>query len=368
MALKQTPLHAAHVSVGAKMVDFAGWDMPVFYRSILEEHKAVRRGAGIFDVSHMGEFFITGPDSGAFLNYVFTNEIMSAAPGTAIYTHMLNEKGGVIDDAIVYRLGGGVDMVVVNASRIEDDWAWMKKISERFNVKLTNDSEKWGIIALQGPSARKVGGAIHSRIPALHRFNLGQFTWNSHEMIVASTGYTGEDGFEFIAPNAALTPLWDALMDAAQKENVAPFAACGLGARDTLRLEAGFPLWGHELNLETTPLESGHGWVLKWAKDFSGKEALEEQKKIGVTRKLFGFMGNTPGPIPRAEAVIWTKQGKKAGIVTSGSFSPTLSKPIAMGYVDKEFWAETDFEIEVGGRKLSASVTKLPFYKAVMKE
>lgn len=362
--LKQTPLHSVHTHSGAKMVDFAGWDMPVFYRSILEEHKAVRRGAGMFDVSHMGQIFVSGKESGQFLNAVFTNEILSAPVGAAIYTHMLNEQGGVIDDVIVYRLTDKTDLIVANASRIEADWNWLKRQSERFQVSLNNESPNFGIIALQGPLARKIAAPISARAAQLHRFSLCQTVWKGHELIIAGTGYTGEDGFEFICPNEALAQLWDALLDAARKENAAPFSPCGLGARDTLRLEAGFPLWGHELGENITPLEAGYGWVVKWQKDFIGKAALVAQKQKGLERKIFGFLGLAPGPLPRAEAAILTEDGKEAGVVTSGTFSPTLAKPIAAGFLRKEFWTRTEFKIGSGERLLPAVLTPLPFYKA----
>lgn len=364
-ALKETPLHSAHVFMKAKMQEFAGWDMPICYNSILDEHRAVRLGTGMFDVSHMGQIFVAGKESGQFLNHLLTNEILSAPLGSAIYSHMANEKGGVIDDVIVYRITQKTDLVVVNASRIEADWNWMRKAAENFEVALSDESPNYGIIALQGPSACKMAKGVNTKIALLNRFGLCQIAWKSHEMIVARTGYTGEDGFEFIAPKEILKELWDFFNGLAQKEKTALFAPCGLGARDTLRLEAGYPLWGHELGEDITPLEAGYEWVVKWKKNqFIGREALDKQKKEGLTRKLFGFLGNAPGPIPRAHSVLLTLDGKTAGTITSGSFSPMLSKPIAMGFINREFWEQKEFKIDVNGRYLNVSVTGLPFYKA----
>lgn len=347
--------------MGAKVVPFAGFEMPINYRSIIEEHNAVRKGAGLFDVSHMGQIFIGGRQTDEFLDHILTNEIAAAAPGSAVYAHMPNDQGGVIDDLIVYKLSRGMNLLVVNASRIEDDWNWIRSQAKNFMVEFTNESDKYGIIALQGPAAARLAEEISPETAAIATFKVKTIVWNHHEIITARTGYTGEDGFEFIAENEVLVPLWETIAKLGQK--ISPFSPCGLGARDTLRLEAGYPLWGHELNETITPLEASYGWVVKWNKDFIGKKAMENLKTSGLNRKIFGFMGKTAGPIARQGAVIKTPEGKEAGLITSGSFSPTLAKPIALGFLTKNFWGNNDFVLEAGGRALGAQKIKLPFYK-----
>lgn len=360
--LKRTPLYETHQAKGAKFVPFAGWEMPILYRSVLAEHTAVRKGAGLFDVSHMGEFFVNGPEATTFLNHLLTQEIVAPAVGAAIYAHMLNTNGGVIDDLIVYKIAEDKNLLVVNASRIEADWQWIKEQAKGFAVELQNQSDDYGIIAVQGPRAVQVAAQVNSRLSQINRFHLAQIRWQSHDIIAARTGYTGEDGFEFIAPNEALPELWNLLEKAAQ--HCSPFAPCGLGSRDTLRLESGYPLWGHELNENITPLETNCAWVVKFQKhDFIGKTALEELKAKGIKRKLFGFIGQKPGPIPREGAAILDAQGNNAGIVSSGGFSPSLGKPIAMGFLNQTHWGSKEVRLNIAGRELPAHVAALPFYK-----
>jgi len=364
LTLKKTPLHELHKNAGAKMAAFGGWDMPIVYTSILEEHKAVREGVGMFDVSHMGQVFVGGPDASKFLNYLLTNEISAQPRGAAIYAHMLNEEGGVIDDLIAYRFKENMDLLVVNASRIDADWSWIQSQTNGFNIQISNESPSYGIIAIQGPAAIRLATKLNPQIAAINRFRVLNVPWENHELIVARTGYTGEDGVEFITANEALPKLWDALEKIAKRENIAPFALCGLGARDTLRLEAGYPLWGHELNEKTTPLEASYEWVVKWKKpSFIGKKAIEKQKEIGLSRKIFGFTSNQRGPMARQGCLILDTDGQRVGIVTSGSFSPTLNKPIAMGFLNKQVWGQKDFQADVHGRMLPISVCELPFYK-----
>ncbi|MBI4369450.1 MAG: glycine cleavage system aminomethyltransferase GcvT [Elusimicrobia bacterium] len=358
--LKRTPLFESHKALNAKLAPFAGYEMPIHYQSIIEEHQAVRRGCGLFDVSHMGEFWIHGTQAGKFLNFILTNEIAAAPEGAAVYAHMTNERGGVIDDLIAYKISSERYLLVVNASRIEADWAWVKTHAAPFDVEISNESPGYGILALQGPRAMPLAGSLIPKISAIERFKLGVFSIAGGEVIVARTGYTGEDGVELIAKNEQLPFLWEAITHAGAK--FGPFSACGLGCRDTLRLEAGFPLWGHELGEMITPLEAGYGWVIKWDKDFIGKGALLEQKNGALNRKIFGLMGKSAGPVARQGAVIKTREGQNAGIVTSGSFAPSLGKPIALGFLDKPYWEQTDFVLENTGRQLMASVSKLPFY------
>ncbi|MBI2070265.1 MAG: glycine cleavage system aminomethyltransferase GcvT [Elusimicrobia bacterium] len=361
--LKRTPLYEIHKTLGAKMVPFAGYEMPISYRSIIDEHNAVRKGAGLFDVSHMGQIFAGGLKSGAFLNYLLTNEIENQPLGSAVYTHMSNKTGGVIDDLIVYKFSERMNLLVVNASRIATDWAWIKDHGKDFEVELSDESPNYGIAALQGPAAAGLAAAWQSETQKIGRFKAGVIPWHGRDVIIARTGYTGEDGFEFIAPNDVIADLWDSLARLGRSSG-APFEACGLGARDTLRLEAGYPLWGHELDEHITPVEAGYDWVVKWSKpDFIGKSALEAMKRQGPSRKIFGFAGKTAGPVARQGCAILTPNGQQAGIVTSGSFSPTLGKPIALGFLNKEFWGQTDFVLKQGERSLNAQVAALPFYK-----
>lgn len=362
--LKKTPLHDFHVKAQAKMAEFGGWEMPIVYSSIIKEHQAARQGVGIFDVSHMGQIFAGGHDAAKFLNHILTNEITAAPRGSAIYAHLTNEKGGVIDDLIVYRMSEKMDLLVVNASRVEDDWQWIQKKATGFNVTLNNESANFGIVAVQGPKALPLVAKLIAQTAAIDRFRVLILPWENHEIIFARTGYTGEDGFELIAENQIIPKLWETLIHIAHKEGIEPFALCGLGARDTLRLEAGYPLWGHELNNETTPLEAGYEWVIKWQKPFFiGRDAIKKQKEEGLKRKIFGLSSDQKGPIPRSGCRVLTNTGKLVGQVTSGSFSPTLAKPIALAFLNKEAWSETDFQIDVNGRILPVKIVPLPFYK-----
>lgn len=361
-ALKRTPLYEIHKTLGAKLVPFAGYEMPIVYKSILDEHRAVRTGAGLFDVSHMGQIFVAGAETSKFLDHLLTNDISGAPLGSAVYAHLCNERGGVIDDLIAYKLSERSNLLVVNASRIEADWNWIKTQAQGFKVELSDESPNYGIIALQGPLAQQVAARLEPKISAIGKMKTGVILWKSHELIVARTGYTGEDGFEFIVENEILAPLWQELSRLGQ--GLSAFGACGLGARDTLRLEAGFPLWGHELGEDITPLEAGYSWVIKWQKpSFIAKQVLENQNQTGLSRKILGFAGTSAGPVPRQGSTILAKAGQKAGLVTSGSFSPTLGKPIALGFVDKDYWNETDFILDTGGRQLPVQTVKLPFYK-----
>ncbi|MEK7287879.1 MAG: glycine cleavage system aminomethyltransferase GcvT [Elusimicrobiota bacterium] len=360
--MKHTALYEIHRALGAKFAPFAGFEMPIVYKSILDEHRAVRAGAGIFDVSHMGQIFVAGPDSCKFLDYLLTNDISAPPIGSAIYAHMPNDRGGVIDDLIVYKLSERNNLLVVNASRIDADWEWIKKHAEGFTVEISDESPHYGIVAIQGPLALKISAQLHPKISEIQKMKVSVIPWKSHDIIAARTGYTGEDGFELIAENEIIAPLWQEIARLGPT-CAGAFSPCGLGARDTLRLEAGFPLWGHELSEDITSLESGYSWVINWNKpSFKSKNILERQKQAGLSRKIFGFAGASAGPVPRQGSLILTKSAQKAGIITSGSFSPTLGKPIAMGFVDKAYWNETNFILDTGGRQLQAQTVKLPFY------
>ncbi|MFC1522509.1 glycine cleavage system aminomethyltransferase GcvT [Elusimicrobiota bacterium] len=368
MTLLKTPLNDIHKASGATLVDFAGWELPIYFSSIINEHKAIRNGAGMFDVSHMGEFIISGKDASRFLDYIFTNDFSSAPVPSAIYTHMLNNDGGVIDDLIAYKLADDSYMLVVNASRIEPDWSWISDRSKDIDVRLENVSDRFGIIALQGPRAMEIARNLCRELANIKKFQWHRFAFNTKDILAGRTGYTGEDGFEFICKNEILASLWKKIEDIVKVNNIQPFLPCGLGARDTLRLEAGFPLWGHELDEKTTPLEVGYSWVVKFKKDkFIGKDALLSQKEKGVNRKLKFAISKARGPMPRNGSQILTAEKKHAGIVTSGGFSPTLEKPIAACFVDKDSLNEKELIIDVAGRSLPVEIlntTPLNHYRS----
>lgn len=365
-ALRTTPLHDRHLALGAKMAPFGGWDMPIQYAGILDEHHAVRQRAGLFDVSHMGEFRLRGPGALALAQRLVTNDVTKLVDGQAQYAVLCDTSGGAVDDLLVYRLADDDVLLVVNAANIEGDWAHVSAVAEAagLDAELTNESDDWALLALQGPEAfhifEKATGIDASDIP-FYRFRAMEAgaVFGAERAIVSHTGYTGEKGLElYLSPEAA-GRAWDALLEAGAEP-------AGLGARDTLRLEAGFCLYGHELDRETTPLEAGLGWVVKPdAADFVGKDALVQQKEAGVPRKLVGLVVEGRG-IPRAGYPITNADGEDVGTVTSGSQSPVLGKGIALGYVPNEerYTAPgTELGIRVRNRVLPAVVTKPPFHK-----
>ena len=356
---KKTCLHQNHLDLGAKIVDFAGFDMPVLYSKILEEHHAVRTHVGIFDVSHMGEFLVNGPDSLDFLQKITTNDISKLFPKKIQYSCFPNEKGGIVDDLLVYCLGENEYMLVVNGANIDKDWNWIVAQKADFDVQLENISDEMALIAVQGPKAVEIVQLVTNidvgKIPYYH-FERGMVA-NVPNLIVSATGYTGEKGFELYVPNYLAPDLWEIFL----KKGAQP---CGLAARDTLRLEMGYCLYGNDIDDSTSPLEANLGWITKFKKDFIGKPVLEQQKKKGVTQKLVGFELLEKG-IPRKDYEILDLEGKKIGRVTSGTQSPSLEKPIGMGYVQKEF-AEIGSEILIQIRKkqVKAKIVRLPFYKS----
>ncbi|MER3554842.1 MAG: glycine cleavage system protein T [Meiothermus sp.] len=348
--MKTTPLHEQHLALGAKMVPFAGFDMPIQYTSITSEHLAVRGLAGMFDVSHMGEFWIRGPQALEFLQYVTLNDVSKLKVGRAQYSMLPNASGGLVDDIYVYRTGETEYLMVVNASNIEKDWLHLKGLIEGFDVELENASEFFALLAVQGPRAAATLQKL-SDTDLLERKKNDTFMakiagkWAR----LARTGYTGEDGYEvFLAPDEVRV-VWKALLDA----DVTP---CGLGARDTLRLEAGFPLYGHELTDETIPLCTPLAWVVKAYKTFHGKEAMMGRPCV---QKLVGLTLETG--IPR-EGYPVVKDKAKVGYITSGTHSPVLKKGIGMAYVNTEL-AETgaSLEVEIRGKTVSATVVETPF-------
>ncbi|HEX7570915.1 MAG TPA: glycine cleavage system aminomethyltransferase GcvT [Verrucomicrobiae bacterium] len=372
--LKRTSLFAAHQKLGAKLVDFGGWEMPVQYTSITDEHLAVRNAAGLFDISHMGEVTVSGPVAVAFLNSVLTNDIRKLASGQGQYTLMCNERGGVIDDLYAYRLSVNVYFLVINASRIEADVAWLQAQAAKFSggeVNLTDASHHYAAIAVQGPKVKNficqcIPGASASvfqvnAVTDLKKNQIAGFSFDNHNIFVARTGYTGEDGFEIIGPDSVIQHLWDKILSVGAPFGIKP---CGLGARDTLRTEVCYPLYGHELDEQTTPIEAGVGFFVALDKgEFNGRAALAEQKANGTKKKLVAFKMTEKSAPPRPHYPIWAN-GANVGIVTSGTQSPSLNVGIGMGYVPAEFAKpDTKIEVEIRGRRFAAVIVTKPIFK-----
>ena len=360
--LKKTALYEAHKKLGARLVEFGGWEMPVQYGGIVEEHKAVREAAGVFDISHMGEFFATGPWAKSFLNELLTNDIEKLALGQGQYTLMLNEQGGVIDDLIIYRLVEGEYFLVVNASKIDEDRAWMEKKIPA-GVNFSDKSNSYSALALQGPKALEIARALFGAgWPEPKRNEITKYSWNCQEILAARTGYTGEDGVELFFANEIADKLLFALLEVGKPFGLKP---CGLGARDTLRLEACLPLNGNDLSEKRTPLEAGLGIFVSLTKpaSFPGKDVLLRQKSEGLKEKLIAFRLKDKGPPPRPHYLLF-QGATQVGEVTSGAPSPTLGYGIGLGYV-KVDCAEpgTTLELEVRGTRVPVEVIKKPFYK-----
>ncbi len=360
--LKQTPLASAHTQLGARMVDFAGWFMPVQYRSIVTEHNAVRTKVGIFDVSHMGEFWIQGSGATEFLQQMVANDVTRlTAPNTALYTQMCNDEGGTVDDLIVYRLDSGY-MLVVNASNIEKDWKWLSSHATRStNVKMTNISDQTALLALQGPAAVNLLASLAGdHIKDIPSFHYGDGLIDGIKAAWGRTGYTGEDGFEIFVDIDKVEALWNTLLEKGQPAGIEP---CGLGARDTLRLEATLPLYGHELDDTTGPLEAGLGWSVKLDKgDFIGSTVLRNQKENGLPKQMVCL--RTDGrALPRQGYSVYNGD-TKIGTVTSGSQGIFVGYPIACAFVPPEFAkVGTKLAVEIRESKVAAEVVKRPFYK-----
>jgi len=366
--LKRTPLYEMHLKYGARMVPFGGWDMPVQYTGVMEEHRAVREAAGLFDVSHMGEFELKGPQALELIQLVSVNNAAKLEIGQVQYSLMCYENGTIVDDILVYRLGENHYWLVVNAGNIDKDWDWVNYCLNRSglkNLELKNLSPEVGQIAIQGPLARQI---MKDLVPNVVLDEL-KFYWAKTGVTVAGikslvfsrTGYTGEDGFEIYCKKEDAVALWEALMEAGEDLGLVP---AGLGARDTLRFEAKLPLYGHEINDNLTPLEAGLGFFVKLKKgtDFIGKAALEAQKEKGLERKLVGFEMIERG-IARGGYEI-AKDGTVVGFVTTGSFSPTLQKNIGLGYVPvaiSDLGAE--FDVIIRGKAVKAKIVETPFYQ-----
>jgi aminomethyltransferase len=355
----ETPLFKKHQELNASMVDFANYRMPLQYSSIFEETKTVRNSAGLFDVSHMGEIEISGQDATEFINYLVTFDISKLNKFQAKYTVMLNENGGIIDDILVYNLPGKY-LIVVNAANQKKDFDWVEKKSKS-NVKIRNASKEYFQLALQGPLSERIIKKIAKNDPSdLQFYHAKEENLVGTKILLSRTGYTGEDGFEIYGKSEEAEKIWDKIMEEGRKDGLSP---CGLGARDLLRLEMGYCLYGDDITMETTPLEAGLSWVVSLDKEgFIGKEALLKQKKEGIKRKLVGIW--VPGKrIPRHGYKILVK-GEKVGLITSGNYSPNLGDSIAMGYIGRPYEKEgTKVEIEIRNTIIEGEVTGLPFWK-----
>ncbi len=376
--LKRTPLFAAHQRLGGRLIEFGGWEMPVQYSSIVDEHLAVRRAGGLFDICHMGEVSVSGPGALAFLNHLLTNDAAKLAVGQGQYTLMCHERGGVIDDLYAYRVGEKEFLLIINASRIDADVPWMEQQlaswPQRAQVQLKNQSDALGAVALQGPRVRGfiddvfpgpfTGGAKVGKASELKKNEItitqlaGQAVW------IGCTGYTGEDGFEVIAPAGIIEGIWNQLLAAGHAHGLQP---AGLGARDTLRTEVCYPLYGHELDENTTPIQAGVGFFVALDKgEFIGRAVLAEQKAKGTAKKCVAFKMTDKSAPPRPHYAIWSTgaDAAKIGDVVSGTQSPSLNLGIGLGYVPPDFAKPgTPIEIEIRGRRSSAVVVAKPIYR-----
>jgi aminomethyltransferase len=359
--MKTTALTNTHISLGAKMVPFAGYNMPVSYKGLNDEHHTVRNGVGVFDVSHMGEFILKGPHALDLIQKVTSNDASVLTDGKAQYSCFPNNEGGIVDDLIVYRIDAETYMLVVNASNIEKDWNWIKE-NDTWNVDIKNISDNTSLLAIQGPKAinvlQKLTGVNLTEIP-YYAFVKGKFN-GVDNVVISNTGYTGAGGFELYFDNEYAEKMWTDIFEAGQEFDIKPI---GLGARDTLRLEMGFCLYGNDINDSTSPIEAGLGWITKFTKEFTNRKNIEQQKLNGVTTKLVGFEMIDRG-IPRHDYEIADANGNIIGKVTSGTQSPTLNKAIGMGYVNTEFSKpETEIFILIREKAIKAKVCKLPFLK-----
>ncbi|MBI4437262.1 MAG: glycine cleavage system aminomethyltransferase GcvT [Candidatus Omnitrophica bacterium] len=358
--IKKTPLYDRHMRLGAKMVEFGGFLMPIQYTNITEEHLATRTHAGLFDISHMGELLVTGKNAEDFLSRLLTGEVRSLADGKTLYTLLCNERGGIVDDLMVYRMSRERWMLVVNAANIQKDYRWLKAHLRGSDVQLADLSSAIALVALQGPQAEPMlRKSPYPQASDLKRNSFLECEANGEKILISRTGYTGEDGFEIYVSSQFSIEVWETLLLIGEGSGLKPV---GLAARDTLRLESCLPLYGHELDDETTPYEAGLDWTVSLGKsDFIGKDSLLQQKKEGTKRRLIGFEMLEQG-IPRQGCVIWKEQG--IGKVTSGTHSPFLQKTIGLGYVPPAASETgTALFVEIREKKLRAKVVGTPFYK-----
>nr|WP_306644111.1 glycine cleavage system aminomethyltransferase GcvT [Longitalea sp. SCSIO 12813] len=360
--MQRTPLYDEHVKLGAKMVPFAGFEMPVQYTGVKDEHICVREAVGMFDVSHMGEFVVTGPGSIDFLQKVTSNDVSKLVDGKVQYSCLPNGKGGIVDDLLVYRIAEEKFLLVVNASNMEKDWNWLNE-NNSFDCTLENKSDDWALLAVQGPKTSEALQSLTSVNLAemkYYTFEVGEFA-GVQGVMISATGYTGAGGFELYVRNSDAPAVWNAVMEAGKDHGIKP---CGLAARDTLRLEMGFCLYGNDIDDTTSPIEAGLGWITKFTKDFIDGDLLKKQKEDGPSRKLVGFELVDRG-IPRQGYDIVDADGNKIGYVTSGTMSPSTNKAIGMGYVSTEH-AKTDNSVYIAirNKQIEAKIVRPPFYKA----
>jgi len=361
--MRRTPLHEAHQKAGGRLIEFGGWEMPVQYTSITDEHQAVRNNAGVFDISHMGEMFVSGVAAELFLNATLTNDVRKLEPGQGQYTLMCNDRGGVVDDLYCYRLASTEYLLIINASRIPDDVAWLERqlaaFEHRAGVVLRNASDDMAAVALQGPKVRSfIDNCFTGGKPSdLKKNGIGRFEFHGNPVWIGCTGYTGEDGFEIIAVNQHIEAVWNALLTEGAKP-------CGLGARDTLRTEVCYPLYGHELNEDTTPIEAGVAFFVSLDKgNFVGRDVLVEQKARGVNKRCVAFKMTDKSAPPRPHYAIFS-EGRKVGEVVSGTQSPSLNVGIGLGYVPPELAkVGAAIQVEIRGRLFPAQIVSKPIYR-----
>lgn len=360
--MKSTALTETHIALGAKMVPFAGYNMPVSYEGVNAEHETVRKAVGVFDVSHMGEFLIEGPKALELIQKVSSNDATKLTIGKAQYSCMPNETGGVVDDLIIYRIKEETYLLVVNASNIDKDWDHISKYNAAIGAEMRNISDDYSLLAIQGPKAVEAMQSLSSIDLAeikFYNFVVGDFAGIDH-VIISATGYTGSGGFEIYCKNSEVQQVWGKVLEAGANFGIKPI---GLAARDTLRLEMGYCLYGNDIDDTTSPLEAGLGWITKFTKDFVNSEALAAQKEAGISRKLIAFELQERG-IPRQGYAIVDADGNELGKVTSGTMSPSLSKGIGLGYVPKELsQVDTEIFIQIRKSQVKATIVKLPFYK-----
>ena len=360
--MKNTSLTEKHIALGAKMVPFAGYNMPVLYAGLMQEHHCVRNDVGVFDVSHMGEFWISGPNAFDLIQYATSNDVSKLFDGKVQYSCLPNATGGIVDDLLVYRVNEEMYLLVVNASNIDKDWNHLSELNKEFGATMVNKSDDTSLLAVQGPKATAALQSLTDMTLSdmeYYTFKIGTFA-GVENVVISTTGYTGAGGFEIYFPNEAANDMWDKIFAAGEAQGIQPI---GLGARDTLRLEMGFCLYGNDINDTTSPLEAGLGWITKFSSPFLNSENLKAQKEAGITRKLVAFEMIDKG-IPRHNYEIADASGNVVGIVTSGTQSPSLEKAIGLGYVPTSMTAlGTEVFILVRGKSLKAVVVSLPFYK-----
>ncbi|MGO3707122.1 MAG: glycine cleavage system aminomethyltransferase GcvT [Mesonia hippocampi] len=360
--MKTTALNHIHKALGAKMVPYAGFEMPVQYEGVNIEHQNVREHLGVFDVSHMGEFIVSGPNAVALLQKISSNDASTLTDGKAQYAYMPNDKGGVVDDLIIYRFTAEKYLLVVNASNIEKDWAWIEKQNKGIDAELRNVSDDYSLLAIQGPKAveamQQLTDVNLSEIKFYH-FVVGTFA-GIDNVIISATGYTGSGGFEIYFKNDNAESIWNKVFEAGKDFNIKPI---GLAARDTLRLEMGFCLYGNDIDETTSPIEAGLSWITKFTKDFVNAENLKKEKEEGPKRRLIAFELTERG-IPRKDYLITDENDNEIGIVTSGTMSPSTGKAIGLGYVKTPLHKQgSKIFIKIRKKNIPATIVKLPFYK-----